>query len=305
MREFIDSSPLLGDPAALRERLDDQSHLFFRGLLDPDLVRDVRRQVVEVLDGLGWLAAGHDVMEARPGPGATGEGASPSPEFFEAYTAVQSLQAFHELAHDPAIVGAVGGLVGDDVLVHPRKIFRVSPADDPRFVTPPHQDFRLIQGTVDVFTAWLPLGDCPDELGGLAVLAGSHRRGLEQVRLVQATGGVCVDVDADDPAWTTTSFRAGDLLLFHSLTVHRAKPNRSDRLRLSADYRYQAASQPVVKESLAPHYHPIVPGHDVLTEGWTSTASVDTPAGLVVTEMADPFDTGMRPPPSRVLSSPA
>jgi len=34
---------------------------------------------------------------------------------------------------------------------------------------------------------------------------------------------------------------AGDVLIFHSLTVHAAAPNLSDRLRLSLDCRFQDA----------------------------------------------------------------
>jgi ectoine hydroxylase-related dioxygenase (phytanoyl-CoA dioxygenase family) len=33
--------------------------------------------------------------------------------------------------------------------------------------------------------------------------------------------------------------RAGDVLIFHSLTVHAASPNYSDRIRVSMDCRFQ------------------------------------------------------------------
>ena len=36
--------------------------------------------------------------------------------------------------------------------------------------TPPHQDPWYIGGTQEVWTAWVPVGDCPDEFGGIAVL---------------------------------------------------------------------------------------------------------------------------------------
>ncbi len=37
---------------------------------------------------------------------------------------------------------------------------------------------------------------------------------------------------------------AGDVLLFHSMTVHKGIPNRSDKLRMSIDVRYQPVSEP-------------------------------------------------------------
>lgn len=290
MQEFVDSTPMLGDPESLRARLDESSYVFFRGLLDREAVLEVRREIVNTLASLQWLAPDTDPMQALPGPNATGEGSTPSPEFFRAYEAVQRLQAFHELAHATSLVDVTRDLIGEDVLVHPRKIFRVSPPENPDYVTPPHQDYRLVQGTVDTLTLWLPLGDCPDELGGLRVLADSHRPGLQQIHAVSKTGGVAVDADENDERWTSTSFQAGDVLVFHSLTVHGAKPNVSSGLRLSADFRYQAVSQPVVTYSLSPHYFPRMPEYSELTKDWTSTRSIEYPPEVLVVEMANPFD---------------
>lgn len=295
---------MLGDADAQRRLLEDEGYLFFRGLLDEEATLAVRRDITTELDQLGWLAEGSDPMQALRGPRATGEGPAPTEAFFEAYTRVQRLQAFHELAHGTTIVDTVGAVIGADVLVHPRKIFRVSPAEGPQFVTPPHQDYRLIQGTTDVLTAWVPIGPCPDELGGLKVLAGSHRDGLLPARGVQATGGVTCDVAPDDPRWRSTDFEAGDVLLFHSLTVHGAKANRTPALRLSADFRYQDREQPVVDRSLLPHYWPEIPSYTELTRGWSSTSSVDAPDGLQVTTMADPMDDALAAPPSLLVGSP-
>ena len=43
------------------------------------------------------------------------------------------------------------------------------------------------------------------------------------------------------------------MLIFHSMAVHKGVPNRSDRLRLSMDARYQKASDPIAPISLLPH----------------------------------------------------
>jgi len=299
MAELEDASALLGNGPGLRAFLHEHSYLYFRGLVDAERVLSVRRLILGELAALGWLADGSEPKDAMRGPRATGEGPAPSADFFEAYARVQSLQAFHELAHDEALLQVTTDVLGEEVLCHPRKIFRVSPAEDPRFVTPPHQDFRLIQGTVDVLTGWMPLGDCPDELGGLKVLEGSHHR-LRTAHVVNATGSVACPVDDDDARWASTSFTTGDLLLFHSLTVHGAKPNLTDRLRLSVDFRYQPRSQPVVDGSLGAHYCPNIPDYAVLTKGWTSTRSVDVPEGLDIVGVSDPFADEMDYEPSRL-----
>lgn len=301
MRDFVDSTPLLGDGEALRARLEEQSHLFFPGLLPSEDVMEVRRAVTDTLARLGWFVEGTDPMDARPGPKATGEGPAPTPTFHEAYAAIQSLQAFHELAHAGPLVALSRALFDDEVLVHPRKICRITPGEDGRYVTPPHQDYPLIQGTVDVLTAWLPLGDCPDELGGLRVLAGSHRRGLAPIAPANATGGVTVEAADDDPRWTSADFVAGDVLVFHSLTVHAAKPNRSGSLRLSADYRYQPLSDPVVEGSLLPHYYPQIPAYPELTAGWSDDWSVRTPDGVTIIDLDSPAT--VKAPQSRLVTT--
>jgi ectoine hydroxylase-related dioxygenase (phytanoyl-CoA dioxygenase family) len=39
--------------------------------------------------------------------------------------------------------------------------------------------------------------------------------------------------------WVGGEIRAGDVLIFHSLTVHAASPNLSKRMRISLDCRFQ------------------------------------------------------------------
>jgi len=90
----------------------------------------------------------------------------------------------------------------------------------------------------DMLTTWLPLMDIPAQLGGLAVLPGSHLGPPLRPRLLRA----------DEPGWATTDYRPGDVLVFHCLTSHAALPNHADRLRISADFRWQAADQPAPAE---------------------------------------------------------
>ena len=45
--------------------------------------------------------------------------------------------------------------------------------------------------------------------------------------------------------WLTADYRAGDLLVLSMYTMHASSDNRSNRIRLSADSRYQLASEPV------------------------------------------------------------
>jgi hypothetical protein len=188
-----------------------------------------------------------------------------------AYDEIQCLEAFHALAHQPPLLGLLRRVFGEDVLVHPRNIARVMFPQNNQFKTPAHQDYVHIQGTETVYTAWIPLGDCPRSLGGLEVLAGSHRLGVQPVHAAPGAGGLGIATEELGLAWAGGDFRAGDVLLFHSLCIHRGRDNHTpDRVRLSVDYRYQPASQPVTTHSLLPHFNRL-PWEEIY-RGWQDSA---------------------------------
>ena len=115
----------------------------------------------------------------------------------------------------------------------------------------------------------MPLSDTPRKLGGVRVLARSHRKGLYNYHPAQGAGGMGVDAESLDSDWFTTDYRAGDGIIFHSLTVHESLPNLTpDRMRLAVDYRYQAMSEPILDTFLLPHY---AASWDSIYCGWQST----------------------------------
>lgn len=74
---------------------------------------------------------------------------------------------------------------------------------------------------------------------GLAVLRGSHKRGVLPVFQVPADGSLSIEAAALEGDWHSSPFALGDVLFFHSKTAHQGLPNVSgDRVRLSVDYRY-------------------------------------------------------------------
>lgn len=287
MDELHDSSDVRGDGVALRERFIADGYVFLPGLLPREEVGALRADILAVLARHRWLADGSDVADAQPGTEWINEG---DDAFFPMYGDLQSQYRFHALAHHERLTGAVARLLDADVLVHPRKISRVTFPDNPFGTTPPHQDYRFIQGTPDVITAWVPLGDLTEGEGGLRVLAASQHGGLLPPVSYNAVGGIGVAADDHHPRWASTTFRMGDVLLFHSLTVHGAVPNHSRRLRISADYRYQAAREPVTEGTLRPHYFPSVPDWPELTGTWPSTDVIGTPPGTRVVPFESPLD---------------
>ena len=96
-------------------------------------------------------------------------------------------------------------------------------------------------GDPELFTVWIPLHDCPVDMGPLQILEGSHRFGVQQHQRENLhVPEIPIDAAVGD-GWVGGHVNAGDVLIFHSLTVHAASPNASDRMRISLDCRFQDA----------------------------------------------------------------
>jgi hypothetical protein len=259
LNPFQRSNDLLDQPDQLRTRMKEDGYLFFTGLLPTAIVDDLYRAILTLCQEAGWAdAAGY----AQGTPRLEGR-----PEFWEVYDRVQRLESFHALPHRPELLRLIEVLVQEQPFVHPRNIARISFPSAEHFTTPPHQDYVHIQGTPAVYTAWLPLCDCPQELGGVAVLAGSHRYDILPVHKAEGAGGLGIATDGLGLPWHTSDYQAGDVLLFHSHTVHKALPNRTvNRLRISVDYRYQGLSGAIVEDGLLPHYNRL--SWEEIYRGW-------------------------------------
>jgi hypothetical protein len=242
-----EASDLLGDPAALRARMEEDGYLLIRGIQEVERVRAARRAVLENLDANGQLDRGYPLMEGVAKGGARGQ-------FLGGRKEITRRPEFLALVESPQIMGFFEGFLGGPVLTYDYKWLR---AIGPGGNSGAHYDIVYMgRGTQKVYTAWTPLGDVPLEMGPLAVLVGSHR--FERVR--ETYGKMDVDRDhvtgsfSNDPVevmdrhggqWRTSGFKAGDVLIFGMFTMHGSLNNVSDRFRLSTDTRYQLASEPV------------------------------------------------------------
>ena len=248
------SSDLLGDQTALRERMEEQGYLYLPGLLPAAVLAQLLDEVTAVLQRIGWIRGGAARLAAESLVMPCREG---EPAYFEALDEIQRLESFHVLAHQPALLAVMEMLLGEGAFPHPLGIMRLVFPDNPEVTTPPHQDYRNNQGTPRLTAAWIPLADCPRELGPLAVLPGSHRFGLLPLGFHLGPGNrqAVLPAGLEGVAWVTADFRAGDVLLFPSLTVHRALPNQHPaRMRLSVDFRYQPEGEALTEQCLQPHF---------------------------------------------------
>ncbi len=250
------SNDAMDDPAELQHRIAEEGYLFFKRLQNPDKMRALRREMMSTIQRVGWLIAGTDPMDGIAD--VTKQCTEGDNAYSAGYAEVYKLEAFHRAGHWPEVTSMVEKIMGRPIMAHPQKIARIWFPHYTEHTTPTHQDFVHFQGSYANLTCWAPVGDCPIELGGLAVIPGSHKvnRVLDH-HFSLGAGGLSVDEqehDEIDPVWYSTDYEIGDTLIFPALTIHKALPNDTeDKLRLSLDNRYQAVGDPIAEHMLDPH----------------------------------------------------
>ena len=247
------SNDAFDDPAEIRRRMDAEGYLFFKGLQDKDKLMSLRKDMLTVMMEGGWLVAGTDPVDGIAD--ITKQCTEGDVEYTNVYRHVQAVESFHRSGHWPEVVSMIEKIVDGPVLPHPQKITRLWFPKYTAHTTPIHQDFVHFQGSFDTYTCWAPVGDCPTELGPLALVPGSHKvdRVLDHHFSLGAGSLAILEKDLDNQ-WLSNDFEVGDTLIFHSLNAHQALPNLSvDRMRVSLDNRYQAFGIPIAEQMLTPH----------------------------------------------------
>jgi ectoine hydroxylase-related dioxygenase (phytanoyl-CoA dioxygenase family) len=226
-------------PGTLQEQIRSKGYVLIRGLLPRKAVGAALKDVTQVLSAAGWLQPDCDPQDHKANADAAC--GDPDPTFKRVYQEVFNLESFHALPHQPTLREMMKMLVGEQPFVHPKPIGRLIFPHCERLVTHAHQDYEFMGGDPEFFTVWVPLHDCPVEVGPLRILEGSHQFGIQKHERENLHVPKIPENAAAGDGWAGGQVDAGDVLIFHSLTVHAASPNYSDRLRLSLDCRFQDA----------------------------------------------------------------
>jgi ectoine hydroxylase-related dioxygenase (phytanoyl-CoA dioxygenase family) len=251
--ELTDSAGLLGDPAALRKRLEDDGYLFLGRVLPDAAVAAARREVFDRLMQVGEIAppaeagiatGGSRRRELAPDPGVFWKSVSQGP----------SLRA---LSHGPAMAEIMSLVFGEPA--RPQDYLFLRPAAQGR-ATGLHFDYPFFTRAHDrVATVWMPIGPVPVSDGPLVIVENSHRlRDLIDPMIgfdISRDSSRKADFGRDAISFAeqrgtrllTRDFEPGDVALFGMYTAHGSLDNHSPigRVRLSCDVRWQPRSMPL------------------------------------------------------------
>ncbi len=263
--QLVSSDP--GAPInALREQFAAQGYLWLKGLLPREGVLRFRERFFGALASAGLLKDGTSPREGiYSGLNEDNQAIAKTMHeivrwsAYESFCLQEPIWQFYEQLFDGA------------PYLHKRKLIRYT---KPRDVssTGAHYDLIYLRaGTDRVATSWIPIGDCPVEMGGLVYLEGSHIAGRqmekefsekntnlsreEQIsaynKSMSATGWLTKDLPALaekwNSRWLVADYEAGDMVIHSAYMIHAATGNdvTDGTMRLSTDIRFQRVSDEV------------------------------------------------------------
>ena len=248
--DLRESNDIFDNPGALRERMAADGYLLIRGLHDTESVRAARQQILEKLRAKGMLAPGTPLMDGifnpdYPEPASTGSMGN---------KVLTQLPAFKAVVEGKPVMDFFKHFLGGEARTFDFKWLRTA---GPGAGSPIHCDIVFMgRGTQDLYSCWTPFGDVSLDMGPIVFCLGSNK--FERVRATYGQSDVDRDLIeghfSDDPLeivekfgghWATTTFSAGDVIIFSMFLMHASLVNTSNKIRITADTRYQLASEPI------------------------------------------------------------
>jgi phytanoyl-CoA hydroxylase len=221
-------------PASLKSDMDRDGYVVLRGFLAQTELARVQRRMDR------YIA---EVVPRLPATDA----------FYEEKGRAETLKQLQAIDREvPLFDDAVQGrlsqlaelLLGESVIKKDLQWFNKPPQIGQP--TPPHQDgfyFRLVPN--EALTFWLALDDVDESNGCVRYIPGSHRTGMRphgRSNVLGFSQGITDFDDTDHRTEVPVHAKPGDLLVHHSLTIHRAEGNSSARHRRALGQVFYGAS---------------------------------------------------------------
>lgn len=254
-----ESNDALGNFSELQQRMATDGYLFIRDFHPRAEIEAVRAEIMDAFSAEGMLDPAFPAIEGRHIDGQN--------PYFRPDLAKKN-QKLQRVVYGPAMMEFYSGLLGGPAMHYDFTWFR---AIGKGGGTMPHCDVVYMgRGTHQLFTAWIPYGDIPLEVGGLVLVEGSHRWSELNDYRAMDVDTACQNIPGksqteasghgfgvfepkvtevlekfDARLLTCAEYRMGDLLTFNVHLLHGSLDNQQNVIRISSDTRYQLASEPV------------------------------------------------------------
>lgn len=214
------------DFSTLKTSFNRDGYVYIPGFLSQEEVNELNENIHRfVSDKLSAMATNHYFYEDKNDTNTLKQ--MQDLEKYDAY--------FKKLAIDSKYEQLAKALLGEDVVCKTVEYFNKPPKIGK--ATPPHQDgYYFMLDPQQAATMWLALEEVDEENGCVKYVKGSHVKGMRTHGRTSTLGfsqGI-VDFGTEEDINDEIAFPAnpGDLLVHHSLTIHRAGANTTtDRTR--------------------------------------------------------------------------
>lgn len=238
MKQLEETNYALGNRDLLMSIKREQGYWFFRDVLDRDALGAMRERYMAELYSRDLVDAGsNEPIWNGTTPIEIDDGVTSS-----RFPRLREGRVWENFVADPRIAGFFGELAGEQPeWLTASDYYRIVPPGQDRgedAFALRHQDGNGLPG-LDFVTCWIPLSDADADVGGLALMLGSHRHGV-----VPPDRWFDKDVAPDD-GWARADYRLGDVVMFPSSVLHSGMRNRSsNRFRMSLDIRLYMKGSP-------------------------------------------------------------
>ncbi len=226
------------DSLSIKKKFDEDGYVFLPGFLATEEVDLINKKFDQFIkERVSHLPARHVFYEDDHDPGT-----------------LKQLQDLHtydpyysEMLFGDRFKGIAEILLNDKVIGKNLEYFNKPPRIGKP--TPAHQDnYYFMLNPPLAVTMWMALEDVDEENGCVRYIKGSHLRGMRPHGKTKTPGfsqGISDYGEHEDLKKEEIAFpaRPGDLLIHHSMTIHRADGNRSNlRSRKAVGFIYFAQS---------------------------------------------------------------
>jgi ectoine hydroxylase-related dioxygenase (phytanoyl-CoA dioxygenase family) len=215
-----------------RDFWSENGYLAIEAVLSPAEVESLRRSAEALSEQARGLTESTDRFKLK----AFGTGGRMLQQVAEPHELGGEWMA---LAWDPRILDVVESLLGPNIQLYYSMLMMKPPREG--FEAPWHQDFAFFaHDRADLLACQVYIDDSTLENGCVRVVPGSHKLGLlNHYKDGRFTGIVQGETSAFDAQEVTLPIKAGGMVFWHSLTLHRSHPNRSERPRRAIVFEYK------------------------------------------------------------------
>jgi phytanoyl-CoA hydroxylase len=229
---------------ALKQEFDKNGYVAIKSFFGPDETAELQRETARFVES---------VVPDVPAEAVYYEDKDDADTLKQVQKLYEHDNYFMRLARDQKVVRLAEELLGGPVTIQNMQYFNKVPRIGN--VTPAHQDgYYFMIKPQEAITMWLSLGYADASNGAVCYIPGSHKKGMRPHGFTSTLGFSQAITDwseKDEQAEIQMQAEAGDILVHHSLTIHRANNNNSDNDRKSIGFIFYRADVEVDEKAHA------------------------------------------------------